>query len=111
MSLPSVQMACEFKHLSYNKPRPFRAKPLQKHIEQTFALGSCARIATAALGHTSNCCCTFTQIAEAAHEQLAPQLFTARPSIGTEPLLQRIVKYLQIVKSYSFIDLNEPERK
>jgi hypothetical protein len=82
MVLPSVQMACEFKHLSYNKPRPFRAKPPQKHIEQTFVPGSCIWIAMAASGHTSSCLHIFAQTAEAAHEQLAPRLFTARPSIG-----------------------------
>jgi hypothetical protein len=102
MVLPSVQMACEFKHLSYNKPRPFRGKPLQKHIEQTFAPGSCAWIATVASGHTSSCLRTFAQIAEAVHEQFGE---------AAEPLHPRIVKYLQIVKSYNFIDLKAPDRK
>jgi hypothetical protein len=45
---------------------------------------------------------TVAQIAEAVHEQFGE---------AAEPLHPRIVKYLQIVKSYNFIDLKAPDRK
>lgn len=45
---------------------------------------------------------TVAQIAETVHEQFGE---------AAEPLHPRIVKYLQIVKSYNFIDLKAPDRK